>query len=753
MTSFQTLRSSVAALCALALPAFAQDLPEEVDPSLAPGSGQPLLDPMTVIGSKEDTFNLQGSGYYVDSEEIRTQNYSNVNRILSKVPGVYVRDEDGYGNFPNISLRGADGTRSEKATVMEDGILSAPATYSAPGAYYSPRAGRMNGIEVLKGSSQVKYGPHTTGGVINYLSTPIPEEHHFYGRYTFGTDNTHLGHFNYGNTVDTESGRFGYLFELFAQSTDGFRGIQRGNGFDGSDETGFTVLEPMVKLSWEPNSTLPQRFEFKYGYTDFDADESYTGLSERDVDRHPDWRYAATRFDNMKTEHHRTYLKYVVEPTDNFRLEAAAYYNEFKRNWYKLDDADGEGFGNVRTALVTPAGLDFLQGLGAGRGKVRANNREYELYGFQLAGDYSFATGSVDHDLHFGARIHSDEIRRFQRDDFFTQDDTGQIVAFDRGEPGSGGNRHQETTAIALWLQDTVSFGPLSITPGVRYEHLDQDYTDYASDSTNTRTGGGSDTLDYFAPGVSFSLDLTETEQLFGGVFRGISVPGPRNAIRGGIDLEESIGYELGIRTNQDNGFFGELVWFYSDFENLIGTDAGFGDNNSETNAGEVSVWGFEAALRYDPLASSGSDLSMPMYVSATWTNAEFESDLEEGGGDDIYADAVDGAEIPYTPEFQLAVGVGLQSERWGANLDLTYHSETFGTARNFDDPVNHAREGEIDDLLLLDLSAHYQLNENWKLIGGVSNLTDERGIVSRVPRGPRANQGRAFWIGAEVDY
>ena len=66
---------------------------------------------------------------------------------------------------------------------------------------------------------------------------------------------------------------------------------------------------------------------------------------------------------------------------------------------------------------------------------------------------------------------------------------------------------------------------------------------------------------------------------------------------------------------------------------------------------------------------------------------------------------------------------------------------------------MNSARQGEIDSLLLLDLSAYYQLNENVKLIGGVSNLTDERGVVSRVPRGPRANQGRQFWIGAEINY
>ena len=278
-----------------------------------------------------------------------------------------------------------------------------------------------------------------------------------------------------------------------------------------------------------------------------------------------------------------------------------------------MDGATGDTFSNVRSALLDPAGQAFLQGRGAGTGRVRANNRDYEQYGFQIAGDYSFETGAIEHELHFGARAHTDQIRRFQRDDRFVQDDTGQVVDFVTGEEGSGGNRFQESTAIALWLQDKVTLGALRVTPGVRFETIDQDYIDYASDSTNTRRGGDGDTIDYVAPGISFSLDLSDTEQFFGGVFKGVSVPGPRSSVRSGVDLEESIGYELGLRTQKDNGFFGELVWFYTDFDKLIGTDSGFGENNTETNAGEASVWVFEGSLRYDPLEGSAYDLSMPM--------------------------------------------------------------------------------------------------------------------------------------------
>ncbi|MDA7859538.1 TonB-dependent receptor [Akkermansiaceae bacterium] len=705
---------------------------------------------VNVIGSSENILGLTGSGAFLEAEDYQKKGLTNIQQILRKVPGVYIREEDGFGNFPNISLRGGDGTRSEKVTLMEDGILTAPAAYSAPSAYYSPRAGRMSGIEVLKGSSQVKYGPHTTGGVINFLSTEIPSEETFYTRNTYGTYNTFLSHNYYGDTVRTATGTFGYLFELFHHSSGGFRDIDAGGGLSSSNNTGFKLTEPMIKLFWEPDSALRQRFEFKYGYQDFNSDESYIGLTEDDVVNNPNRRYSATRFDNMASEHHRSYLKYRVEPSENLNFEFAAYYNQFSRNWAKVDDIVG-GANSVRGALATGSGLDILQMTGPGSLIFRNNNRDYSAYGYQFQGDYSFASGNVEHLLQFGARYHRDDVRRFQNDEQINLGATGGVTDRVVGAPGSQGNRYQKTDALAFWVQDEISVGNLTFSPGVRYENLDQSFNDYKSDQSGTSS------FDLVSPGVGFNYELDNSTALYGGVYRGMSTPGPRSAAKSGVVEEKSMGYELGYRYQSPKISY-DFGAFLTDFDNLIATDAGLGAVENAKNIGEAEVFGFEAQVSYDPLGGSGGELSLPMYVSATWTDATLTSTITEGGGDDIFAGATDGSQMPYMPDWQLAAGVALAKGAWSLALDATFVSDAFGTAQNVDSPSQDttgagARAGKIDELLLFDLTGTYDITENVTLLAGVNNLFDERGITSRLARGPRANIGRNAFLGFEAKF
>ena len=92
----------------------------------------------TILGNKYVAQNRTGASYYLGTEELGKMGYMDINRALRTVPGVNFYEEDGFGLRPNISLRGTSPQRSSKITLMEDGVLIAPAPYSSPAAYYFP---------------------------------------------------------------------------------------------------------------------------------------------------------------------------------------------------------------------------------------------------------------------------------------------------------------------------------------------------------------------------------------------------------------------------------------------------------------------------------------------------------------------------------------------------------------------------------------------------------------------------------------
>jgi Fe(3+) dicitrate transport protein len=743
--SFSASRLVLPCACALVLsqPGFAQTTPDA-----APTS----LEPFTVTGGRERVWTLPGSASYVNAEDFRATGYTAFSRVAAKIPGVYVREEDGFGNFLNISIRGVDGTRSNKVTLMEDGILTAPSPYAAPAAYYSPKLGRMSAIEVLKGSSQIAYGPHTTGGVVNFLSTPTPDSATFFSRTTYGSDDTWFNQTWYGDVHQTPAGRVGYLVELHGQTTQGYRAPDGGRR-----DAGFDLVEPMVKLFWEPVTSVPQRLELKVGYTRFDANESYSGVTESDLRMNPNRRYAGSQFDRLDSEHWRTYLKYVVRPNDDLRFESALYYNSFVRTWDKLDAVSGTGLQtNVAAALLHAPSLAVLQGLGTGNVVTRAAYRDHESMGWQNQLTYRLRTGEVRHDLTVGLRLHEDSVTGRNRATTYASTGTGSFGPAQTGAASSAGE--QKVFASALHVENNVQFGRWSVRPGLRYEFLDW---------TNvTGTGAmatGDQTL--VMSGVGFTYDLTGGTSLFGGVYRGSSPANPAG-YQAGTQSEKSLGFETGIRHHRE-ALRAELIAFYTDFSRLIAPQVGIGAGGvaPSSNAGEADVRGLEALIEYDFGRAAGLGLAVPVYVSATWTDAQFKGLPQNGrlgNGAGVFAGARNGHEIPYVPEWKLAAGVGVAAAQWGARVDMSYVSSTWSTGYNGQPRLNDgantlaaptAVDGRVDSLWLVDVSGNYRVHERVKLLAGVQNIFNERGIISRLPLGPRANAPRMIFAGIEATF
>ncbi len=723
-------------------------------PAAAPSAPSNQLDTVTVTGWGEGIPSLPGSATYIDGSTFRDKGQVNLANIAQLVPGVNIRDEDGYGNFPNLSIRGVDGTRSAKVTLMEDGILGAPSPYAAPSAYYTPKAGRMAGIEFIKGSSQVRFGPHTTGGVINFISTPLPTDNtnNGYLRLTYGSHNTNFMQVWAGMLEPLGDGQIATLVELHAQATEGYRTI------DGSSSnTGYHLLEPMIKLGWQPDRKRAHRFELKVGMTDLDADESYVGITEADLRVNPDRRYAASAFDNHVAEHLRTYLKWSAQPDAQTRVESTLYFNTFERTWNKLDGLTNVAPStptNLGQALMNPTAVGVLKGLSAGSIENRSAYRDHESMGWQTEARLK-SKGTVEHEVTLGLRLHRDTATGTNQSFVRASNQMGGFSNPVAGAVTSAGEAEAE--AVSLYLEDAIRFGALTIRPGVR-----QEWISYANRGSSTPANNGEGDTALTTGGVGATLDLTPKTSLFTGVFAGASPANPSGFVSG-AESERSLGSELGLR-HSDKGLRWEIALFHTDFSRLIAPEVGIsaGGLSPSKNAGEAQAYGVEASVTYDHGRAKGWSIGTPLSLSATFTHAEFKdlsSRLSNSAG--LFAGAENGSEIPYIPELKIGLSAGVETEKTAVTLDIGYNSATWGTGYNerarltdlgaVDAPS--AIDGRVAALATADLSFRYTIQAGFRFIGGVHNLTDEREIISRAPLGPRANAPRTFHLGIEARF
>ena len=754
--SQKLLKVGLGALLLLASSSLAFAAGEKTTTPSKPTETQMLLDQISVIGSKFNIKNIAGSAAYLGVNDIRDQGIADINRLLRRVPGVIVREEDGFGVFQNISLRGVDMHRSNKITIMEDGILTAPAPYSAPDAYYSPAIARMSGLEVLKGSSQVKFGPRTTGGVINYISTPIPTSQRYYMKASYGNMDELRNHTYFGNTENGESGKFGYLIEYYGRNNSGFKVIDDElPSIRGEQDTGMRRMEPMIKMSYEPKSAMYQRFEFKYGHSDLDFNETYLGNNTRHFRKNPIARLAATRFDEINSEHHRTYLRHFLEVNKNTNIITTMYGNTFHRNWQKLDKVNNVSLDLV---LANEGLLNVARGRTAGSLKVKNNNREYYLYGIQSNLTHKAQMGEVEHNIEVGLRYHYDQIRRFQQTETYTQDANGAITAVSVDGGGESGNRLQETAATAVNVSDAMKWGKWTLTPGIRGEWMQQSWDQYKDGSAkiiNQQTdyvfvvGGGTLKYDYYE-GNGKDIDF------FTGLNRGFSPADPKSKMAR-VDPETSLGFEIGTRyANAPKAFSAEAIFFLTDLDDLVLKDD-IGDTSSgdTINGGKVRTMGLELLVNYDAGLANDWTFQTPSYVSFTYTDAEIRSSLDSTSAGTIFAGASKGNEVPYVSEYVISFGTGVIYKKFNVNFDASYRDDQWADGRNLATNVNTSgvpseRFGKIDSMFVVDATIGYQFNNQVRVFSNFKNITDTQRIVSREPQGPRSNMPFAMMAGLE---
>ena len=700
-----------------------------------------------ILGSKFKARNRTGSAYYISPEEIRRLGYTDINRMLKAVPGVNMYEEDGFGLRPNISLRGTKAERSERISIMEDGVLAAPAPYSAPAAYYFPNVARMEAIEVLKGSSQVQYGPFTTGGAINLVSTPIPNSFSGKANISYGSKNTFKSHTSVGSSWK----HFGYMVEYLRCQSDGFKKYEdhAAKGFKRND------IIAKIRVKTDHVKGVNHALELKFGYADENSDETYVGLSADDFKKTPFLRYAGSQMDKLKTDHRQWVATYLLTFSNKLKITTNAYYNYFHRNWYKLNDVragiTSKEKRSIADVLVDPETniryFDILTGKTDREEEallVRANNRTYRSRGIQTRAEYRFNLNEFFFDLEFGLRYHADEEDRFQWDDSYSMKNK-KMVLFMEGIHGTNANRVTSANALAGYLLAKLRYDAWTVTAGLRYEDVDLLKKDYTKEDLARSGKVRIETPNHarvLIPGVGLHYQLMPAASVFFGIHKGFAPPSAELYQK----PESSVNMELGTRVAIGN-FRAELIGFYNNYSNMLGSDlaaSGGAGTLEQFNVGEARVKGAEFLVQYQPLPKN-CNVRLPLQVSYTYTDTDIRNSFESHS----WGNVVRGDEIPYIFKHALNMQLGIECKWFYANIGTRYNSDM----RTSPGQGTIAEREKVPANLIFDASLNVFVNKYLTVRLNAINLTNRVYLTSRHPAGLRAGHPFGIYAGANVQF
>jgi Fe(3+) dicitrate transport protein len=676
-----------------------------------------------LAGVPEALRRMPGSIETLDAETLIRSHPFTINEALRKVSGVHVRDEEGLGLRPNIGIRGLNPTRSAKVLLLEDGIPLTYAPYGDNASYYHPPVERIESIEVLKGSGQIAYGPSTVGGVINYL-TPVPP-HRTSGTATIEGGNRDF--FNGYGMVGTTRGRVGLLGSYMHRQG---RGAREHTHSSLDDLTGKAV----VTLS--PAQVLTVRASH-YGE---DSNVTYSGLRLAEYEADPRQNpFLNDRFGGARTGLSATHAM-VVSP--RAILSTNVYASWFRRDWWRQSSNSAQRPNDAADPVC--GGMANLLTTCGNEGRLR----RYSTVGLEPRLRVDHTSFGVQQETDLGVRLHAEHQDRRQENGDLPFSRSGRLVE----------SNARSVNALATFVQHRVLAGALTITPGLRLEHMRFARTNRLANDGAGVTGDTS--LTQLVPGLGMAYGTSDRYSVFGGVHRGFAPPRVEDVVTnsGGVvelDPELSWNYEAGVRTRLAAGLSLDATAFWMDYENqLVPASLAGGVGATLTNGGETLHQGLEASGRLDSAPLTGSPHNVYARLAWTWLPVAEFTGVRSSNIPGFGTVSVSGNRLPYAPEQTLTTAIGYAHPR---GLDVMLEAQYVGA--QFADDLNtvtstvDGQRGLLPAMMLWNASLNYRLRRlPVTLFATVKNLTDLTAIIDRT-RGILPTAPRLVQVGARFTF
>ncbi len=629
--------------------------------------------PIATARSPEAAYTYAGSLDSVTRAKLEASGAQNVTEALRLIPGVQapVPNGTGSGDFAqNIGIRGLNARLGSYATVLLDGVPLANAPYGQPELSLAPVSfGMLERIDVIKGGAAVRYGPQNVGGVINYVTWPIPKE--------FGGSLRLRGNLN---GSDQASGFFNGQSDLVVGGSNeegsGLALLYSGNhGPSFRARTNQDIDDAMIKyrVQLTPESYIDGRVH------GFNATAQLPGpLDQAAYSRNP---YGTTNaYQGYEASRIEGVTRYVNEFDGSKYFETTLFDTASQRS-YALSNRSRDSLATV---------LDLLP-------------RSYNTFGVEPR--FSFRTDALglQQEVSLGYRyIREDADERRLRRSFRAGSNPYLFTpVLNRDTTGT-------TDAHAFYLDDTFTFGTLTVTPGIRVE-------DITIARRNNLTGFRAEEHSTIPlPSLRVGFLATPALFLYGNIGRSFGsiafLQLPTSRLDQSLDPEVATTSEIGARYTV-GGLTIDLALFQLNFDNQIVYDS-VGTNY--VNVGSTLHRGVETSLRYDFAALDPTLAGLGVYATYAYTRATVEEGQFRGNDLRLYSRNTG------------TLGLSYATGPWAFDWFGYAQSGQFADEANTRQPTADGRYGRIPGWTIWNTRMTYEVAPGTKLSVGVANVFDK---------------------------
>ncbi len=599
--------------------------------------------------------------------------------LFDRMPGLVLAEQQNPVNL-NLSYRGLGNPQeSEYILLLQDGIPMQMDWIGFPTVYYLPNFQSIAEVQMIRGGSGLLYGPEPEP-VINFVSREPGKTTGARTEQVFGSN----GLYSTYSSVSGPAGRWAYRADFSHRQSSG----QRANG-------DYTVDAGDLELGYR----IDQREQLTLAVHAYSLESGMAGLMTRAAfERNPD--QTTTPQDRDWSHRYTAVLTYRNQMDRDNRF--------VQKLWTGYQDliTRADSYAGALTPVATGATLAA---------------QKFHYTGLDGRFLHRWGHGSA---LTVGYTVYASQSP-------YTQINSPDPLIAPYGQSGSlFYNDERRSRYVAVFAENLFRFGRFHVVTSARLDHEQLDTRETAAPHPQLADAVYRKTIPLF--GIGIGNDFGRGNETYLNVSEGyrpvryFDLASPFSNLAPNNDPQPTryLTYEAGVHGWPLHGFYYDLSAFQVNVRNRIESEQLTLTETVNVNTGDMRNRGVEAEGSYDLFrlwhaAPSGAHLTV--FANASFLSAHFTASRIPGQLGKVPA---------YAPRYVLKGGVTLRGLS-GLKLSLIVDAVGSQYYQDSDQGVG-SNPPRIPAYTVADLTAEYAFSRRWRLIGGITNLTDRR-YYSRV--------------------